>query len=225
MRCSTRTHGRVSALAARARRGRPRLAHLRQGRASRPTPSRRTCWRSSVALVGPLAAERPEGPGDPLGKARASSPAPTSRSSRASRRRGGARVRPPRLGDASRSCAPCPSPPSRWCNGFCMGGGVELALACRYRVALDVPGDALRAARGDARHHARLGRRASGCRSWSARRAALDMMLTGRSVDATRAKRMGLVDEAVPLRVMENAARIVTSRGAGAARSCRSCSG
>ena len=36
---------------------------------------------------------------------------------------------------------------------------------------------------------------------------ALDMMLTGRAVDARRARRMGLVDAAVPLRVAENAAR------------------
>src|SRR5207237_7168002 len=40
--------------------------------------------------------------------------------------------------------------------------------------------------------------------------AALDMMLTGRAVDARRAKRMGLVDEAVPLRILENTARMVT---------------
>ena len=34
--------------------------------------------------------------------------------------------------------------------------------------------------------------------------------VTGKSVDAKRAKRMGLVDEAVPLRVLENTARMVT---------------
>jgi 3-hydroxyacyl-CoA dehydrogenase/enoyl-CoA hydratase/3-hydroxybutyryl-CoA epimerase len=37
---------------------------------------------------------------------------------------------------------------------------------------------------------------------------ALDMMLTGRTVDARRARRMGLVDAAVPPRVAENAARM-----------------
>jgi 3-hydroxyacyl-CoA dehydrogenase / enoyl-CoA hydratase / 3-hydroxybutyryl-CoA epimerase len=40
--------------------------------------------------------------------------------------------------------------------------------------------------------------------------AAMDMMLTGRAVDARRAKRMGLVDQAVPLRILENTARMVT---------------
>jgi 3-hydroxyacyl-CoA dehydrogenase/enoyl-CoA hydratase/3-hydroxybutyryl-CoA epimerase len=36
------------------------------------------------------------------------------------------------------------------------------------------------------------------------------MILTGRAVDAKRAKRIGLVTEAVPLRILENTARIVT---------------
>jgi len=36
------------------------------------------------------------------------------------------------------------------------------------------------------------------------------MILTGRAVDARRAKRMGLVDQAVPLRILENTARMVT---------------
>ena len=32
-----------------------------------------------------------------------------------------------------------PFPTTALINGFCMGGGIELALACRYRVALDDP--------------------------------------------------------------------------------------
>src|SRR6185503_16755492 len=40
--------------------------------------------------------------------------------------------------------------------------------------------------------------------------AALDMLLTGKAIDARRAKRMGLVDQAVPLRILENTARMVT---------------
>jgi 3-hydroxyacyl-CoA dehydrogenase/enoyl-CoA hydratase/3-hydroxybutyryl-CoA epimerase len=40
--------------------------------------------------------------------------------------------------------------------------------------------------------------------------AAMDMLLTGKSVDAKRAKRMGLVDQAVPLRIFENTARMLT---------------
>jgi 3-hydroxyacyl-CoA dehydrogenase/enoyl-CoA hydratase/3-hydroxybutyryl-CoA epimerase len=36
------------------------------------------------------------------------------------------------------------------------------------------------------------------------------MILTGKSVDARRARRIGLVDQAVPLRILENTARIVT---------------
>src|SRR3989449_10283556 len=39
--------------------------------------------------------------------------------------------------------------------------------------------------------------------------AALDMLLTGRAVDARRAKRLGLVDEAVPPRIQENTARMM----------------
>src|SRR6267142_316650 len=40
--------------------------------------------------------------------------------------------------------------------------------------------------------------------------AAFDMLLTGKSVDARRAKRIGLVDQAVPLRILENTARMIT---------------
>ena len=37
--------------------------------------------------------------------------------------------------------------------------------------------------------------------------AALDLLLTGKTVDARRAKRLGIVDEAVPVRIMENTVR------------------
>jgi 3-hydroxyacyl-CoA dehydrogenase/enoyl-CoA hydratase/3-hydroxybutyryl-CoA epimerase len=43
--------------------------------------------------------------------------------------------------------------------------------------------------------------------------AALDMMLTGKNIDAKRAKKMGLADECVPPRVMDNAARMLVLSG------------
>jgi 3-hydroxyacyl-CoA dehydrogenase/enoyl-CoA hydratase/3-hydroxybutyryl-CoA epimerase len=98
-------------------------------------------------------------------------------------------------------------------NGFCMGGGVELALACRYRVALDDPKTRF------ALPEVMLGIMPV----WHGLQwlpklvgpaAALDMILTGKSIDARRAKRMGLVDEAVPLRILENTARMVTLKAA-----------
>jgi 3-hydroxyacyl-CoA dehydrogenase/enoyl-CoA hydratase/3-hydroxybutyryl-CoA epimerase len=93
-------------------------------------------------------------------------------------------------------------------NGFCMGGGVELALACRYRIAVDQPGTrfalpevmlGILPAWGGVKRLPRL----------VGPTAALDMLLTGRAVDARRAKRMGLVDAAVPPRIQENAARMM----------------
>src|SRR5678816_1406095 len=94
-------------------------------------------------------------------------------------------------------------------NGFCMGGGVELALACRYRVALDDPKTRF------ALPEVMLGiMPAWHGLQWLPKlvgpTAALDMILTGRAVDARRAKRIGLVDQAVPLRILENTARMVT---------------
>jgi len=102
-----------------------------------------------------------------------------------------------------------PFPTTALVNGFCMGGGLELALACRYRVALDDPKTRF------AFPEVMLGIMPTwhGVQ-WLPKRigpaAALDMMLTGRTVDARRAKRMGLVDQAVPLRIFENTARMLT---------------
>lgn len=91
-------------------------------------------------------------------------------------------------------------------RGFCLGGGLELALACRYRVAIDEPGTRMGLPEvllgivpgwGGIKRLPRV----------VGAPAALDLMLSGRTIDARRAKKLGLVDEAVPLRIMENTAR------------------
>ncbi len=91
-------------------------------------------------------------------------------------------------------------------RGFCMGGGLELALACRYRVAVDEPATKL------GLPEVMLGI----LPGWGGVKrlpqligapAAFDLMLTGKTLDAQRAQRLGLVDLAVPYRIMWNAAR------------------
>ncbi|HTQ77543.1 MAG TPA: 3-hydroxyacyl-CoA dehydrogenase NAD-binding domain-containing protein [Burkholderiales bacterium] len=106
-----------------------------------------------------------------------------------------------------------PFPTTAMVNGFCMGGGLEIALACTYRVALDDP--KVRFSFPEVMlgiwplwHGLQWLPRLVGPA------AALDMILTGKAVDARRARRMGLVDEAVPLRILENTARMVTLRAA-----------
>lgn len=98
-------------------------------------------------------------------------------------------------------------------RGHCLGGGLELALACRYRIVVDEPGTKL------ALPEVMLGI----VPAWGGMKrlpetigapTALDLMLTGKSVDARRAKQLGLADEAVPVRVMENAARVLVASGA-----------
>ena len=109
--------------------------------------------------------------------------------------------------DTFNKLAALPFPTVALIDGFCMGGGLELALACRYRIAVDQPGTRLALPEvmlgilpgwGGVKRLPRL----------VGPMAALDMLMTGRSVDARRARRMGLVDAAVPPRIKENAARM-----------------
>src|SRR6185436_10509736 len=96
-------------------------------------------------------------------------------------------------------------------KGFCLGGGLELALACRYRVVVDEPGTRLGLPEvmlgivpgwGGIKRLPRL----------TGAPAALDLLLTGKTVDARKAKRLGIADECVPERIMENTARgVLTS--------------
>ena len=110
--------------------------------------------------------------------------------------------------DLYNKLAALPFPTLALVNGFCMGGGLELALACRYRIAVDQPGTRF------ALPEVMLGI----LPGWGGvmrlprlvgPTTALDMLLTGRAVDARRARRIGLVDAAVPARIQENSARMM----------------
>src|SRR5258706_4092811 len=102
-----------------------------------------------------------------------------------------------------------PFPTTAMVNGYCMGGGFELSLACRYRVALDDPKTRF------AFPEVMLGiMPAWHGVQWLPKLigpvAAMDLMLTGKSVDAKRGKRMGLIDQAVPERILGNTTRMLT---------------
>ncbi len=102
--------------------------------------------------------------------------------------------------------AALPFPTLALIHGFCMGGGTELALACRYRIMDDGPKAKMALPEvmigivpgwgGAKRMPALIGAAQ-----------ALDLMLTGRGVDARRAKRMGLVDVVTPCRHLISAAK------------------
>ena len=110
-----------------------------------------------------------------------------------------------------------PYPTLSLIRGVCLGGGLELSLACRYRIAVDTPATRLGLPEvllgivpGWGGMH-RLPKLVGP-------QAALDMMLTAKSVDARRAKRMGLVDLAVPPRLMNRSARMLVTSGKPAKR-------
>ncbi len=91
-------------------------------------------------------------------------------------------------------------------DGACLGGGLELALACHWRVASDdrrtqlglpeVQLGLLPGGGGTQRLPRRIGIAS-----------ALDLILAGKSVRAARARRLGLVDEVVPAPILLDVAR------------------
>ena len=108
--------------------------------------------------------------------------------------------------------AALPYPTLALVRGHCLGGGLELALACRYRIAVDEPATRM------ALPEVMLGIYPA----WGGMlrlprligpAAALDLMLTGKGVDARKAKRLGLADDCVPPRVMDSAARLTLLSG------------
>ena len=98
-----------------------------------------------------------------------------------------------------------PFPTLALIHGACLGGGLELTLACKYRILIDTPKPALGLPEvmlgiypgwgGLKRLPALIGPQA-----------ALDMMLTGRTIDARKAKTLGLVDLVVAPRIAHQSA-------------------
>ncbi|HEY0839887.1 MAG TPA: fatty acid oxidation complex subunit alpha FadJ, partial [Vulgatibacter sp.] len=91
-------------------------------------------------------------------------------------------------------------------DGVALGGGLEFALACTYRIASDSPKTRL----GLPETQLGLLPGAGGTQRLPrlvGAQAALDMILTGKQIKPSRAKKMGLVDEVVPAPLLVQVAR------------------
>ncbi len=113
--------------------------------------------------------------------------------------------------------AALPVPTVAVIHGNCLGGGLELALACTRRIAREDEGTRL------GLPEVRLGIHPGFAGTVRlppviGPLAALDLMLSGRSIGARQAKRLGLVDDAVPERHLLQAARTMLARGRGRRR-------
>jgi len=91
-------------------------------------------------------------------------------------------------------------------HGFALGGGLELALACRYRVAVADERLSLGLPEVQLGIHPGFGGTVRSVRLLGVR-PAMQIMLTGRPVRAERALAIGLVDRLVPAAELEGAAR------------------
>lgn len=89
-----------------------------------------------------------------------------------------------------------PMPTVAVINGFALGGGLEVALACTYRVALDDERVSLGLPEVKLGIHPGFGGTVRAIRIAGVQ-VAMDMMLTGRPLDARRARNAGLVDRVV----------------------------
>jgi 3-hydroxyacyl-CoA dehydrogenase / enoyl-CoA hydratase / 3-hydroxybutyryl-CoA epimerase len=89
-------------------------------------------------------------------------------------------------------------------KGFCLGGGLELALACDYRVAVDDPRTRIGVPEVKLGFHPGWGGTVRLTQTVGPL-TSMDLMLSGRTVNARAAKRMGVVDRAVPERHITNA--------------------
>jgi 3-hydroxyacyl-CoA dehydrogenase/enoyl-CoA hydratase/3-hydroxybutyryl-CoA epimerase len=110
------------------------------------------------------------------------------------------------------SFAGLPFPTVAAIHGACLGGGLELALCCDWRVATDHPKTRLGLPEVQIGVIPGLGGTQRLPRLIGVP-AALDLILTGRQVSASRARRLGLVDETCHPAALATAARKLLARG------------
>ncbi len=104
---------------------------------------------------------------------------------------------------------PCPSVAA--IHGFALGGGLELALACRYRVAVGDERLSLGLPEVQLGIHPGFGGTVRSVQVAGVR-PAMELMLTGRPVRADKALRLGLVDALTSESELRNAARALVLR-------------
>src|SRR5512134_3546046 len=104
-----------------------------------------------------------------------------------------------------------PKPVVAAIHGACLGGGLELALACHWRVATDHPKTQL----GLPEIQLGILPGAGGCQRLPrliGARAALDIILAGKSERGAKAFRLGMVDELVPPAILRQVAVAAAER-------------
>ena len=106
--------------------------------------------------------------------------------------------------------AALPLPTIALIHGFCLGGGLELALACQYRVASDDAATRLGLPEVQLGIHPGFGGTVR-LTALVGDLTAMELMLSGRTLAAKAALKIGLVDYALPHRHLENAARAIIS--------------
>ncbi len=92
-------------------------------------------------------------------------------------------------------------------DGFCMGGGLELALACTYRIGTDEAHTRLGLPEVLLGIHPGWGGTVRLPQLMGGFQALTQMILTGRTLSARQAKKLGVLDEVVPSRQLKRAAR------------------
>ena len=104
---------------------------------------------------------------------------------------------------------PCPT--VALIHGFCLGGGFELALACRYRIADNDSKTKIGLPEIKLGIHPGFGGTVR-CIRTAGPINAMNLMLTGRSISARAAKKMGLIHYAIPRRHFITAAKSVIKK-------------
>jgi 3-hydroxyacyl-CoA dehydrogenase/enoyl-CoA hydratase/3-hydroxybutyryl-CoA epimerase len=104
---------------------------------------------------------------------------------------------------------PCPTVAA--IHGFALGGGLELALACHYRVAADDDKLSLGLPEVQLGIHPGFGGTVRSVRLIGVR-PAMQMMLTGKPVRGEKARRIGLIDKLVPPQELRKAAKELALR-------------